>query len=225
LSTYLYSRALAATLAVGAIAAATAQHEPPAAGRQAQPDSPAAVSDAEHGSAAEHAGSDIFAGGVGNAIVTLIIFGAVVAVLGKYAWPRLLRVLDERERAIRQSLEEARREREQAGQLLERYEQQLDKARAEASAIVDEGRRDAEIVRRRIHDEAQSESDAMIARAKREIQLATDTAVKELYDRFADLAIETARGILREELTPERHKQLIEQSLERIRESDMRVGS
>jgi len=168
-------------------------------------------------------GANLFAGGIGNAIVTLVIFGTVVGILGKYAWPRLLRVLDERERAIRRSLEDARREREQAQRLLEEYQRQLEQARTQASAIVEEGRRDAEAVRRRIQDEARAEADAMIARARREIQLATDAAVKELYDRSADLAVEIARSILRREVSAEMHRELIAESLERIRNNGVRV--
>ncbi len=159
----------------------------------------------------------IWEGGVGNSIITLIIFGIVVWILGAKAWPPLLKTLDERSRQIRASLENARREREQTERLLAQYQQQIDQARKEATAIVDEGRRDADVVRRRLQDEAKREADEMIARARREIELATNTALKELYDQTAELAVRVAGGIIHKELRAEDHRGLVSESLERMK--------
>ena len=165
--------------------------------------------------AAEEAASP-FAGGLGNMIVTLIIFGIVVFVLGKYAWPVLLKTLAEREQAIRKALEEARHEREEAARLLEQYRKQLDEARQQATAIVEEGRRDAEVVRRRLHEQAQQEAEQILARARQEIELATEAAKRELFDRVADLAVMIAGRILGRELRPDDHRELVARSVEQI---------
>lgn len=166
--------------------------------------------------AAEGESLSIFHGGIGNTIITLIIFGIVVYLLGTKAWPQLLHTLEQREQLIRGALEAARREREEAEKLLADYRRQIDRAREEATAIVDEGRRDADAVRRRIQDEARREADEMIARARREIQLAAADAVKDLYDRTAELAVQVAGGILRRELRPEDHRALVTESLQRM---------
>lgn len=158
-----------------------------------------------------------FAGDIGNVILTLIIFGAVVLILGSTAWPSLIRVLNEREQSIRDSLEQARRQRVEAEELLERHRQQMDAARAEASAIVDEGRRDAEEVRRRIQEDARRESDEMVARARREIQLATDAAVHALHDQTVELAVRVAKSIVAKELSPDDHRRLVDESLARMK--------
>ena len=52
-----------------------------------------------------------FEGNVGNAVWTLVVFALVVFVLGKFAWGPILAGLTEREKFIRQSLEEARNDR------------------------------------------------------------------------------------------------------------------
>lgn len=163
------------------------------------------------------AAPSLFTGNVGNAIMTLIIFGIVVYVLGTKAWPVLMKALDERERSIRGTLESAKIEREKAAKLLKDYQAQLDRARSEATAIVDEGRRDAEEVRRRIQDQARKETDEMIARGRREIQLATDAAVKELHDQTVELSIQVARGIIGKELQTDDHRRLVTESLERMK--------
>lgn len=165
--------------------------------------------------AAEEAPSP-FAGGVGNMIVTLVIFGIVVFVLGKYAWPVLLKTLAEREQAIRKALEEARHEREEAARLLEQYKKQLEEARQQATAIVEEGRRDAEVVRKRLHEQAQQEAEQILTRARQEIELATEAAKRDLFDRVADLAVMIAGRILRRELRPDDHRDLVAQSVQQI---------
>jgi len=192
---------------------ASAEEPPKPADGHAAP--AAGHADASHDGHGEK--GNIFDGGIGNVVWTTLIFGVVVAVLGSKAWPQVLKALRDREDSIRVSLENAKREREESQKLLAQYQRQIDEARKEATAIVEEGRRDAAETRRRLQDEARKESDEMLARAKREIQLASDTAIKELYDKTADLAVNVAGGIVRKELNADDHRRLVSESLERMK--------
>lgn len=180
----------------------------------------AAAASAGPAFAAEAGEPSIFSGDIGNFIFTLIIFVIVVTVLGKFAWKPVLRVLQQREQMIHDALVEAKRERAEADKLLARYQQQVDHAREEATAIVEEGKRDAEAVRRRLHEEAQREAGEMIERAKREIRLATDAAVKDVYDLAGRLAVEVAGQVLQAEVSPDKHRQLVQDALGRISAAD-----
>ena len=164
--------------------------------------------------AAEAGSVSPFAGDLGNAIWTIVIFLLVVFVLGKWAWNPILSTLQRREEFIRDALASAKADREKAEAVLKGYEERLAHSRAEATAIVEEGRRDAEAVRRRIEEEARQDAERMLARAKREIGIAKETAVKELYQTSAHLATELAGRILERELTGEDHERLIAQSIE-----------
>ncbi len=157
---------------------------------------------------------------IGNSLITLIIFGLVVFFLGKFAWPAVLNVLQQREDMIHNALVEAKREREAADELLARYQEQIDRAREDATELVEEGKRDAEAVRERIHAQAKQEADQMIDRARREIQIATDDAVKKLYDMTTDVAVRVAGSVISKELSPADHADLVRESLERMRASD-----
>jgi len=165
----------------------------------------------------EHGGAvSPFAGDVGNALWTLIIFVLVLVVLGKFAWGPILGALQKREDFIRDSLEQAKKDREEAEARLKEYSDKLHAAREEATSIVDEGRRDADAVKRRIEETARKEADAMVERARREIGIATDTAVKELYTLSAKLATDVASRIIRKELSPNDHERLIAESIEEL---------
>ncbi|MEW6198788.1 MAG: F0F1 ATP synthase subunit B [Planctomycetota bacterium] len=167
-----------------------------------------ALAAADHGDE-----TNIFNADIGNFVFTLIIFGALIFILGRFAWKPLLNVLNEREKLLRESLERAQQQRREAEKLLADYQAQLAKARDEATAIVAEGRRDAEVLRRKLHEQARQEADEVLARARREIQLATDSARKLLHDEVADLAVQVAGRVLRKELSPADHRALVAESL------------
>lgn len=163
--------------------------------------------------AAPEGGYNIFAGDFGNVFWTLLIFALVLLVLYRYAWGPLLDTLQKREDFIRESLESAKTDRDAAEQRLEEYEARLTEARTEATAIVEEGRRDAEVLRHRIEEEARAETEKMIDRARREITIARETAVKELYEVSGRLATEIAGRIVDRELDPGEHERLIRASI------------
>lgn len=170
--------------------------------------------------AAEGGGNNPFAGDVGTALWTLIIFVLVIWVLGKFAWGPVLDGLQSREAFIRDSLEQAREDREAAEARLKEYTERLEAARAEASEIVGEGRRDAEAVKQRIEDEAREESERMVARARREIELAKEGAVRELYSVSARLATDVAERVIRRELSAEDQQRLISEAIAELEELD-----
>ncbi|MGH9380360.1 MAG: F0F1 ATP synthase subunit B [Thermoanaerobaculia bacterium] len=179
---------------------------------------PLAATAAEEAHGAGEAAPSLFAGDVGVALWTLLIFAAVVFILGKYAWKPLLSSLQAREDFIRDSLQRAREEREQAERRLHDYEEKLAAARAEATALVDEGRRDAETVKAKIEAAAREEGDKLMARARREIELARDKAVKDLHTTSARLATDLAAKVLEREIRPEDHERLLAESLRELGE-------
>jgi len=160
----------------------------------------------------------LFTGDLGNILWSLLTFFAVLVVLGKFAWRPILSALQKREDFIRESLAHAKRDRDEAERRLKEYSDKIVAVRSEAMAIVDKGRRDAEVVKHRIEEESKAEAKAILQRAKREIAIATDTAVKELYTLSGKLATELAGRILRKELNPHEHERLIAESINELQE-------
>lgn len=196
-----------------------------AAGLQLAAVQVALAAEEAHGGAAGHeAPPGLFSGDLGNAVWTLLIFFLLLLVLGKVAWKPLLTALQNRERFIRESLESAKRDRESAETRLREYEQRISKAQEEATAIVEEGRRDAEALKRKIEEDARRNADNMIERAKREIGIARDTALRELYDNSAKLASNIATNILKRQITVDDQRRLIEDALAEMN-SGQKVGA
>lgn len=162
----------------------------------------------------------IFAGDLGTAIWTLLIFILLVIVLGRYAWRPLLKALQKREDFIRRSLEDAQRDRNEAETRLAELEARLQKAKEESAGIIDQGRKAADEVKRKIETDAQHNAQATLERAKREIELARDAAVKEIYDQAATLATEAASRIIKKEIDAAEHERLIAESIEKMARGD-----
>ena len=152
----------------------------------------------------------------GTAIWSIVIFVILLVILRAAAWKPILAGLQQRERFITDSLEGARREREETKKMLAEHAAKMDAARAEAAAIVEESRRDAEAVKRQIHDDATKEAQDIATRARRDIQLARDAAISELYDRTLDLATNVAGKIVHKQLTPADHKALLDESMDEM---------
>ena len=174
---------------------------------------PLAASAAE---AAEGGGWNPLQGDFGNFVWTVVVLLLVFWVLSKYAWGPLLGALQGREDFIRSSLEQAKGERDQARVLLGEYEAKLASARQEIDAMIDEARRDATSLREREEAAAKAEARQIVDRARREIDIATETAVAELYERATTLATLAAGKVLERELTGADHQRLIAESIRAV---------
>jgi F-type H+-transporting ATPase subunit b len=157
-----------------------------------------------------------FAGNVGNAIWTIIIFVIVVVVLGKFAWGPILSLLKQREDFIHKSLSDAKRDRDDAEARLKEYATKLQSAQAEAVSIIDEARRDAERLRQELRERARTEADAMIKNAERQIEQQTSRALQQIRQEAVDLSVTIASKILQRNISKEDNDKLIADALRQI---------
>jgi F-type H+-transporting ATPase subunit b len=166
--------------------------------------------------APEGAGLSPFAGNLGNAIWTLVIFLLVLTILGKFAWGPVLSLLQEREQFIHKSLADAKRDREEAEARLKEYAARVQGARAEAAAIVEEARKDAERLRDDLKQRARTEADSMVQNAERQISLQTQRAIQEIRREAVDLSVSIASKIIQRNLTKEDNQKLIDDAIRQV---------
>lgn len=167
--------------------------------------------------ASEGGGPDFY-GGIGQAIVTIFIFGVLVLVLGKWAWKPLVAQLEKRERSIAQAIADSQNRQKEAEELLARYKARLDAAQAEAAEVLAEARRTAAEARELVLAGAQQESRKLTDDARQEIGLAKIEAIGELHEATAGLAADIAAQVIGRHMTSEDHRRLLNDSLEEIRQ-------
>src|SRR5215475_1950133 len=95
----------------------------------------------------------------GLIIWTMITFIVLLVILRLVAWKPILALLEERERTIRESLEQAKQAKEEAEKLMAQHREMMAKARHEMAAIIEKAQRDAEQVRSDILARAHREAE------------------------------------------------------------------
>jgi F-type H+-transporting ATPase subunit b len=157
-----------------------------------------------------------FAGDLGNAVWTLVIFVIVVFLLGKFAWGPVLGLLRQREDFIHKSLSDAKRDRDEAEVRLKDYAAKLQSAQAEAVTIIEGARKDAERLREELRQRAKAEADALVNNAQRQIQLETNRALQQIRHEAVDLSVAIASKLLQRNISKEDNERLIDEALRQI---------
>lgn len=183
---------------------------------------PAVVAAAGHAAPGEEAnargggGADIFAGDWGTVILTAAVFVLLVAILGKWAWKPILTSLQKREEHIRSSIDDAAKVQSRAEVTLRQYQEQLAKAQAEAAAIIDQGRIDADALAHELTKKAKDESRSLRTQAEQDIARARDQALGQIYQQAGEFATDMARKMIKKDLNHADHRALLKESLSKL---------
>ena len=149
----------------------------------------------------------------GLVIWTLVIFGLLMLILAKTAWPAILKQVEEREARIRQQLEDAARANAEAQRLLAEYQGQLSQAKAEAQDLLAQGRLAGEKLREEMVTKGRTEQEELLERARREIALERDRAVAELRREAVELSIAAASKVIERNLDTDADRKLVQDYL------------
>jgi len=128
----------------------------------------------------------------GLVIWTLVVFGLLLYILKRSAWPVLLQAVREREQRLERQLAEAAQAREEAARLVEQQKQALERARAEAQEIA----------------KAREEYELLLARAKKDIEEEKAKAILALRREAVDLSIAAASRLIEQNLDSEANRRL-----------------
>lgn len=150
------------------------------------------------------------------AIVALIITLILVGVLWRFAWGPLAEALTKRETGIADEIAAAEANRQKAEQLLSEYETRLQKAGDEINAMRQQAKADAEAIKQSLIEQAQAAARREKERAALEIDLAKKQALKEITEQSINLAFGVAGEAVRRDMTPDDHRNLIEDALKQF---------
>jgi F-type H+-transporting ATPase subunit b len=140
---------------------------------------------------------------------TWIVFIALFFVLKKYAWPPLLKSVEEREKRIAKQLADAEQANAQAQKLLEEHKTSIAHARTEAQEIVAKAKVVAQKEREALIAKAHEEQEQMLERARREIGAERDKAIVALRREAVDLSIAAATKLVEANLDSDANRKLV----------------
>ncbi len=151
-----------------------------------------------------------------EALWVVIIFVVLLAVLYPTAWKNVLAGLRKREERIRQDIAEAEAARAKAEATLKEYNVQLAAAEARVREMMNQAAADAEKLATNIRMKAQSDAEEIKERTQKDIEAARDNALREIYEKTAELATSVAERIIRRNLNAADQQELVRQSLEEL---------
>lgn len=149
-------------------------------------------------------------------IWTVIVFVLLLAIMKKMAWKPIMDSLEERDKTIKTSLDQAERIQAETLRIAEEQNKILAQARVEANAMLQSSKLASDELRRKLEQSAQEEKARIIASATQEIEASKRQALSELKKTTADLSIQIAEKLIRGSLDSAKQRQIVDQLIDEV---------
>ena len=144
----------------------------------------------------------------------IILFVVLLLLLRKFAWKPILNAVNEREEGIKNALAEADKARQEMQNINADNERILKEARSERDGMLKEARDIKNNLIEEAKEEAKIQANKLIEQAKTSIQSEKLAAIADLKNQVAELSINIAEKVVKEELSNKgKQLKLVEQML------------
>ncbi len=138
---------------------------------------------------------------------TLVAFLIVFIILGKMAWPAIIKGLKEREEGIADAIATAEKVKAEMATLKNENEAMMAQAREERAVMIKEAKEQTLKMISDAKDKAKSEYDRIVADAQVAINQQKNAALTEVKNQVGSLVIEVSEKILRRELSDKKEQE------------------
>ncbi|MEI7595298.1 MAG: F0F1 ATP synthase subunit B [Bacteroidota bacterium] len=145
--------------------------------------------------------------GIGLIFWMTLSFSILLFILGKFAWKPILTMLKEREQSIEDALNAAEKAKEEMRNLQTNNEMLLKKTREERDEILKEARKAKDAIVDDAKVKATEEANIIVERARETIMNEKMAAITDLKNQIAQLSVDIAEKIIKEELSDEKKQQ------------------
>jgi len=168
------------------------------------------------GAADEHGSSDPLHIRFDTAFWTVIVFVTLLLILRTKAWGPILEGLQKREESIRSSLEEAKKTRVDMEQMRLEFQKELAAAHQQIPKLMEEARKKGEEMTADMLAKASAQIQGDRDRLRRELEVAKDQALKELWEQSAQLATLISAKAIGRAINVDDHRRLIDEALQEM---------
>jgi F-type H+-transporting ATPase subunit b len=141
------------------------------------------------------------------------VFVLLLALLWKFAFGPISKMLHDREAGIKKLIDDARTERLKAEELRGEYEGMLEAAEDEVRAIYAEANAKADEMRAKRIAEADQEAQGRIQQAVQEIERAKEQAISELFEKENERIVQATEHVLGRALNDDDQHRLVNEAL------------
>lgn len=149
-------------------------------------------------------------------VVEVIAFVAMLLILWRWVYPRVIAAAEARQNQIARALEEAERSRRDATAAMEEIAKEIADARVQARDILDRAHKAAVVEAEELARKGRQEAEAQLTRARAEIAAERDKAIQEIRAQVGTLVVAAASKVLGQAIDRSAHSRLIEESLAQV---------
>jgi F-type H+-transporting ATPase subunit b len=147
-------------------------------------------------------------------VAFIVNFVILFGLLGLVLYKPVMKMLDERSKRIKESMERAEATKEEYAHAEEEIKRLISKAREDGQALVSQASQIGERLREEAREGARKEAQVIVDRTRAELEEERDRIIDDLRREFVDISISAAEKVIKETLDKERHRKLIEEALE-----------
>jgi len=147
-------------------------------------------------------------------VVFIVNFIILLVMLRLFLYQPVMKVLDERAKRTKDAMELAEATKKEYEQAKGEVQKQIEKGRQEAQAIITQAMQVGERLKEESRQETAKQAQVMIDRARSELEAERDKIVGDLRREFVDISIAAAGKVIKETLDKEKHRKLIEETLQ-----------
>jgi len=125
----------------------------------------------------------------------------------------VVKMLDERQAKIKESMDQAEAIRLQSARSEQEIKAQLETANKETQKIITQATQIGDRLKTEAKEEARKETQLILAKAQVEIKRQRDKDIENLRAQFADIAILAAEKVIKETIDKNKHRKIIDDVL------------
>ncbi len=149
-------------------------------------------------------------------VVNILSFLLLLAILKKFAWGSLLKLIDERRAKIASEFDSIEKAKQEMAALKAQYQEQLNKIEEEARRKIQESIGEGRRISAEIEEDARTHARETLEKTKEAVALEVAKARAELKEQVVDLAIQVTHKVLQQNLDEETDRRMIESFIKEI---------
>lgn len=153
---------------------------------------------------------------VADMIWAIINFLILLAILNKFLYKPLLKMMDDRKSEIKRDLDSAAQANAEALKAKEEYLKQIEQAKEEAQRIMEKATKMGEETSEALISQAREETSKMTEKAREMIRLEKEEALNQLRDEVSTLVVTAAGKVIDKTIDQEAHEKLIREFIAEV---------
>ncbi len=142
-----------------------------------------------------------------------IDFLVILFVLQKFVFSKITKIMDDREKKIKESIENAKNVEDLKHEMETRYREAMKNAQAESQIIIEEAKRGADKAAQDIIEKAMKDAKDITSEYEKEMDIIREKMFATLKQDIMSLVVKTTRKILSENLTDRDMDRIVKESI------------